>query len=308
MPTEAHGACYDVVHETSYEYKVSVAASRQLAHLKPRETPWQRLIAHRLEIAPATSELGDDVDYFGNPIVRFAVDQPHRTLTVRSSSCVVVQSHVPPANAESCAWEEATEPIFRSEAADYRERAEYRVASPKAPILRAAADYARPSFTPGRPWLDALRDLTCRIQRDFVYDPAATEVTTPVVEVLQLRRGVCQDFAHLMISALRSLGLPARYVSGYILNVPPPGKTTLTGADASHAWVAAHCPVLGWVGFDPTNDKLADIEFITVAWGRDFSDVTPLRGVVLGGGEHDLDVRVSVKRHERETEDASREA
>ena len=163
-----------------------------------------------------------------------------------------------------------------------------------APVLAATADYARASLPDDQPWLACLLELTRRIHAEFAFDPEATTLTTPVAEVLQDKRGVCQDFAHLMISCLRSLGLPARYVSGYILTHPPEGKERLLGADASHAWVAAWCPTLGWVDFDPTNGKLADTEFITLGWGRDFSDVTPLRGVVLASGSQELEVSVTV--------------
>jgi transglutaminase-like putative cysteine protease len=172
---------------------------------------------------------------------------------------------------------------------------QYRVASPMVPLLEESIAYARASFAPGRPWLEAMLDLTRRIQAEFRYDPKATTVTTQVREVLEHRRGVCQDFAHLMLSCLRSLGLPARYVSGYVLNHVPPGQKRLSGADASHAWVAAHCPQLGWVAFDPTNRKLADLEFVTLGWGREFSDVSPLCGVVLGGARQKLSVVVDVQ-------------
>jgi transglutaminase-like putative cysteine protease len=161
--------------------------------------------------------------------------------------------------------------------------------------MSIAGDYARASFAPGRPWLEAALELTRRIHAEFSYDPKATTVTTQVHEVLEHKRGVCQDFAHLMLSCLRSIGLPARYVSGYVLNRVPEGKKRLSGADASHAWVAAHCPELGWVAFDPTNGKLADLEFVTLGWGREFSDISPLSGVVLGGATQKLSVVVDVQ-------------
>ncbi len=285
---------YHVRHETCYEYAYPVGSGRQLAHLTPRRTHWQTLLEHRLDVDPAPVEFDQGEDFFGNPIHRFAVEGVHETLTVIADSQVEVRSHAPAANSESPPWELACEPICRLEPGQDLDPAQFRAASPSAPTLPEALDYALPSFAPGRPWLDALIDLTQRIRREFTYDPEATTVTTPVAEVLQQRAGVCQDFAHTMISCLRSLEIPARYVSGYILNTPPPGKARLIGADASHAWVAAHCPGLGWIGFDPTNGKIADTEFITLSWGRDFSDVTPLRGVVLGSGEQQLTVRVTV--------------
>jgi transglutaminase-like putative cysteine protease len=171
---------------------------------------------------------------------------------------------------------------------------QFRLPSPMVPVLPESIDYARASFPAGRALPVAMLDLTRRIHADFVYDPKATTVTTQVREVLAHRRGVCQDFAHLMISCLRSLGLAARYVSGYVMNRVAPGKQRLAGADASHAWVEGHCPGVGWIAFDPTNGKVADVEFITLGWGREFSDVTPLRGVVLGGATQKLAVAVSV--------------
>jgi transglutaminase-like putative cysteine protease len=171
-----------------------------------------------------------------------------------------------------------------------------RLPSAHVECMAQTREYALQFFSPQRPWLAAMQDLTQHIRMEFVYDTLATTVSTPVADVFNSKRGVCQDFAHLMLSCLRSLNLPARYVSGYILNDPPPGVAKLLGADASHAWVESYLPGVGWIGFDPTNGKLADIEFITLAWGRDFMDVTPLRGVVLGGGNHELDVSVSVSR------------
>ena len=286
---------YRVLHETCYDYPQPVTSSRQLAHLSPRTTPWQAVHSHAIHIDPEPGERTEALDFFGNPIVAFAVDIPHPALTVRAKSVVEVIPWAPAPGTPSPPWEQACEPACRLSPSEDLDRAQFRVGSPMAPILAVAREYAAASFAAERPWLAAVLELTRRIRADFTYDPEATTVTTPVAEVIELRRGVCQDFAHLMLSCLRSLGLPARYVSGYILNTPPPGKEKLEGADASHAWVAAHCPGLGWVGFDPTNAKLADTEFVTVAWGRDFADVTPLRGVVLGSGEQEPTVQVSVR-------------
>jgi transglutaminase-like putative cysteine protease len=166
--------------------------------------------------------------------------------------------------------------------------------SPHVPITKALADYAAPSFSPGRPWLAAVLDLTARVFSQFQYDPTATTVNTPVAQVLQNRRGVCQDFAHLQIGCLRSLGLPARYVSGYLLTAPPAGQQRLVGADASHAWLSAFCPELGWIDFDPTNNQIPTTKHITLAWGRDYSDVCPIKGVLVGGGQHRMRVAVDV--------------
>ena len=290
-------ARYRVTHETRYAYSSKATSAHQLAHLKPRDTPWQRLKYHSIEIEPRPVERAESVDYFGNGIVRLMIDAPHDVLSVVAQSLVEIEAHAPAAGAASPAWEEVlASPYAPGPQMDLDlDLEQYRVASPMVPLLQESIDYARPSFSPGRPWLAAMLDLTCRIHADFIYDPKATTVTTQVREVLEHRRGVCQEFAHLMLSCLRSLGLPARYVSGYVLNHVPPGKTRLSGADASHAWVAAHCPQLGWVAFDPTNGKLADLEFVTLGWGREFSDVTPLCGVVLGGARQKLSVVVDVQ-------------
>lgn len=285
---------YKVVHETVYSYSAQVSSSRQVAHLTPRETTWQRVLSHRLVIDPPYTECADGVDYFGNRIQSFFIDDPHQTLSVRSESEVIVTSVAPPVGTASPPWEEAAGEGGGFPAGLDLSVEQFRVASPAAPILARARAYAAPSFTPGRPWLEAVFELTRRIQREFEYDPKATTISTSVNEVLDLKSGVCQDYAHLMLSALRSLGLAARYVSGYVLNRPRADGTRLTGADASHAWVAAHCPGLGWVAFDPTNGKLADQEFVTLGWGREYLDVTPLRGVVLGAGSQQLAVAVKV--------------
>ncbi len=286
---------YRVIHETCYTYSDTVTSSRQLAHLRPRGTPWQKVRAHVLRIDPEPSEQVDDSDYFGNGITRFAVDTPHDELTVRAESIVEVHGHAPDA-AAGPEWESALATPGVWSPAETLEVVEFSLASPMIPLLAETANYARESFPPGRGLVAAVLDLTHRIHADFTYDPKATTVTTQVREVLALRRGVCQDFAHLMISCLRSLGLAARYVSGYILNRAPPGKKKLLGADASHAWVQVYCPGLDWIAFDPTNGKVADLEFVTLGWGREFSDVTPLRGVVLGSAAQELAVAVTVQK------------
>lgn len=288
-------ARYRVTHETTYAYSGKVTSAHQLAHLKPRYTPWQKVEFHTIDIEPKPTEGATGTDYFGNGVVRFMIDVPHEFLRVVAGSVVEIGSHAPDAAAASPAWEEAlATPGVWGPNVDL-DVEQYRVGSPMVPLLAESVAYARPSFAPGRPWLEAMLDLTRRIHAEFLYDPEATTVTTQVREVLEHRRGVCQDFAHLMLSCLRSLGLPARYVSGYVLNRAAPGKKALSGADASHAWVAGHCPHLGWVACDPTNGKLADLEFVTLGWGREFSDVTPLRGVVLGTAIQKLSVVVKVE-------------
>jgi transglutaminase-like putative cysteine protease len=285
---------YRVVHETRYTYSNTVTNAYQLAHLRPRNTPWQTVHAHHVKVDPTPSEQSEGSDYFGNGIMRFAVETPHDELTVRAESTVEVQSHAPDIEAGP-AWESALAAPGVWKPDGEFDVVQFRLASPMVPVLPESMEYARASFTAGRALPAAMLDLTRRIHADFVYDPKATTVTTQVREVLAHRRGVCQDFAHLMISCLRSLGLAARYVSGYILNRVPPGKQRLAGADASHAWVEAHCPAVGWIAFDPTNGKVADLEFITLGWGREFSDVTPLHGVVLGTATQKLAVAVDVQ-------------
>ncbi len=286
---------YRVEHDTEYRYELPVESAWQLAHLEPRPTPWQRVLEHRLVVEPTPTERAADRDYFGNPVLRFAIASPHRALLARASSVVAVARRPSPRASASPPWEQARQACVEGEPALRFELAPFVVPSALAPLLPAAAALARTEFRPGRPWLAALLGLTMRVYREFRFDPEATTVSTPVSEVIARRHGVCQDFAHLLVSCLRSIGLPARYVSGYLLTAPPPGHGRLVGADASHAWVSAWCPGLGWVDVDPTNGKLADDEFVTLAWGRDFADVTPLRGVVRGGGEQGLEVRVTVE-------------
>jgi len=285
---------YEVIHETRYIYSSTVANGHHFAHLTPRNTRHQQVNHHALEFEPQPTELSEIIDYFGNHSLRFVINRQHELMQVRASSTVQVQEHVPDPALASVAWETALcESVYSIEPIEV---AEMRLPSSHVVCLSETRGYAGESFTKGRPWLEAMLDLTRRIRQDFVYDTSATTVSTPLAEVFASKRGVCQDFTHLMLSCLRSLNLPARYVSGYILNEPPPGVAKLLGADASHAWVESWLPEVGWIGFDPTNGKLADHEFITIAWGRDFMDVTPLRGVVLGGGSHELEVSVSVIR------------
>jgi transglutaminase-like putative cysteine protease len=285
---------YSVIHETVYTYSAQVSSSRQVAHLSPRQTHWQQVVSRSLQIAPRCTERSEGVDYFGNRFESFFVDEPHQMLTVRAESEVLVSPVAPAPAAPSPPWERAVGQGGAWSSGLDLEIEQYRSPSPAVPVLARTRAYAASSFPAGRPWLDAVFDLTRRIQREFTYDPEATTVATPVSEVLEFRRGVCQDYAHLMLSALRSLGMAARYVSGYVMNRPHGDAKRLTGADASHAWVAAYCPELGWVAFDPTNGKLADQEFVTLGWGREYLDVTPLRGVVLGAAKQQLAVAVKV--------------
>ncbi|SDH16724.1 transglutaminase family protein [Propionivibrio dicarboxylicus] len=297
-------ARYHVIHETRYDYESPVSLSRQLLHLTPRACPWQRSIAHEIVIAPTPGVDRVRVDSFGNPVRQFAIEAPHGSLLVRAESRIEVRSRRLDATAFAAPeWESVRDRLAYGVLPVELEASIYLFESPYTRVKREFAAYAAPSFTPGRPLLDAVRDLMQRVFRDFRYDAGATTVATPVLTVLEQRRGVCQDFAHLMISCLRSLGLSARYVSGYLLTRPPPGKPRLVGADASHAWLSVFCPDVSggiWVDFDPTNNVLPDREHITVAWGRDFGDVSPLRGVILGGDAHQPEVAVTVLPYEEE--------
>ncbi|MBX3620761.1 MAG: transglutaminase family protein [Rhizobacter sp.] len=287
-------ARYSVEHETRYVYAAPVSQSWQLARLMPRNLPWQKLLAHTLQIDPPPDERHDAPDSFGNSVTHFALHGAHRMLRVRLHCSVEVGERPRADDSPFVAWESVRDAVREHAARDGLMPA--RMAEPTllVPLSEGARAYALASFTPGRDWLEAVTDLMQRIHAEFEFDPGATTVSTSVDEVLHQRRGVCQDFAHLMLACLRGLGLPARYVSGYLLTDPPAGQPRLMGVDATHAWVAAYAPACGWVEFDPTNNQLADTRYITLAWGADFADVVPLRGVILGGGAQELDVRVSV--------------
>jgi transglutaminase-like putative cysteine protease len=288
-------ARYRVVHETRYTYQSVVTLSQQYLHMTPRSFPFQETLSHRVWLDPAEEEGADGLDYFGNITRHIALTVPHKSLLVHAESTVVLAARHTLAHIEgTLPWESVRASMHKDKSATTLEACRYLYASPHVNCSPELEHYARISYTAGRPQLDAALELTQRIFEDFEFDNEATEISTPLEQVLKGRRGVCQDFAQLMIGCLRSLGLPARYMSGYILTHPPAGKPRLIGADASHAWVAVFCPDLGWVDFDPTNHCLVQCEHITLGWGRDFSDVTPMRGIVLGGGKQELDVQVTV--------------
>ena len=288
--TEA-AATYEVVHTTKYKYSEAVSVSHHLARVKPREFSGQECLAHALHIDPVPAVVRSHRDYFGNTVTFFIVERAHAELTVRAASTVRVSSRQRPAPASTPPWEEARD--FDALPLD---ALECLFDSASIAASDAVAGYAHPSFAPGRPLLEAVQDLMRRIQTDFTFDPKATTVTTPLRDVLSLRRGVCQDFARLAIACLRSFGVAARYVSGYLETLPPPGAPRLAGVDASHAWLAVYCPGLGWVDADPTNNMFPSTTHVTLAWGRDYADVSPVRGVILGGGQHSLQVSVDVLR------------
>jgi transglutaminase-like putative cysteine protease len=290
---------YHVLHETRYDYGSNVSLSQQQLHLSPRILDWQQVEEQRIEITPVPTWRRDGRDAFGNPVTWMAFHTPHDELFISSAMTVAVMPHLPKDIEASLPWEEvrdrlaydSTDPI----PADL-DATRFLFESPHVRVKHELAVYAADCFPPDTPVLVGAQALMAKIFREFTFDPEATTVSTPVLEVLENKRGVCQDFAHLMIACLRALGLAARYVSGYLLTRPPPGKPRLIGADASHAWVSVYSPGSehDWVDFDPTNDLLPDTEHITLAFGRDFSDISPLRGIILGGGGTEPDVAVTV--------------
>jgi transglutaminase-like putative cysteine protease len=283
-----------VEHRTSYFYGDTVTTSHHEARLTPRESESQRTCAHEIEIIPTPEARRRRFDYFGNRVVHFSLSEPHRSLEVLARSVVEVTPQRPPEIGQGPGWESVRDLLAQDRRRDALDAYSMVLESPLVPALPEVRAYAAPFFTPGRPVLEAVQALVERIHAEFAYDDHATEVSTALADVLRLRRGVCQDFAHLAVAGLRSHGLPARYVSGYLLTHPPPGRPKLLGADASHAWFATFVPEYGWVDFDPTNNVIPAGDHVTAAYGRDFSDVTPLRGVILGGGQHKLSVAVDV--------------
>ncbi len=284
-----------VSHATTYRYSTPVETARHLATIRPLDCPWQRIVTHAESIEPAPSYTTSRIDAFGNEVLYFTFDAPHESLRLTSDTTVVLTPRWDGLDPNAGpAWEEVMQALKYRAGGAYLPETEFRFASPNvalAPELRA---YALPSFAPGTPLVAGAIDLMHRIHADFEYKPQATAFDTPAMRAFDLRQGVCQDFAQVMIGCLRSLGLSARYVSGYLRTSPLPGAPRLVGADASHAWVSVFCPHTGWVDLDPTNDVLADLNHVTLARGRDYSDVSLLRGIILGGGEHSVEVAVSV--------------
>lgn len=288
-------ARYRVEHQTSYSYQSVVTLSQQYLHLSPRSFDYQKVLSQEIRIEPSPSESTLHLDYFGNESQNLTITTPHKALLVYAQFVVSLMPRYKLTEITgSLPWEMLRDRRRPFDPDSTDEPQLFLYASPHVSYSIELSQYALISYTPGRSHLDAALDLSQRIFDDFEFDDQATEISTPLEEVLKGRRGVCQDFAQLMIGCLRSLGLPARYVSGYILTHPPEGEARMVGADASHAWVSVFCPDYGWVDFDPTNRCLVQQEHITLGWGRDFSDVTPLRGVVLGGDKHSLQVNVTV--------------
>ncbi len=287
---------YNIRHITTYTYNSAVPFARCVLRMFPRIEPGQTVMSSALTITPHATERRDSICFFGNRVASITIEKPHKALTVSVTSLVEVMQPGLLGLDVSQSWE-----MIRDEAADSvsleaSSPVHFLFQSRLVPIEPTAVAYAMPSFPPGRSVLDGITDLMHRMKADFTYDPKATEVSTPLAQALENRRGVCQDFAHVMISGLRGLGLPAAYVSGYLRTIPPPGKKRLEGADATHAWVSVWCGHgLGWVGLDPTNDIFAENDHIVVARGRDYADVSPLDGVIVGSGGQSIDVKVDVE-------------
>jgi transglutaminase-like putative cysteine protease len=285
---------YLVRHRTTYRYHQDVSHSWHLAHLRPRSTPAQTVhdSSITLSIAPAT-RVGRE-DYFNNPCEWFSIDQAHTKLEVLAESSVTVQPAPERTSRDSLTWEEVRDLLESPLDEEARDAIQYLFDSPLTAFESDIASYGAVSFPPGRPILAGAMELMNRIHKDFRYDTTVTDVSTPVDRVFEIRAGVCQDLAHVAIAALRAIGLPARYVSGYLMTRPPPGRARLLGSDASHAWFSVWAPPFGWVDLDPTNDLVVSESHVTVAWGRDYGDVAPVSGIILGGHDHVVDVGVDV--------------
>ena len=286
---------YHITHNTTYLYGTAAEACHNLVRLDPRTTGGQRPLEMELHVEPAPIRVHTYVDYFGNRVRSFAVLEPHQRLSITSESRVAVDRPVASLLATSRDWRDVQRTLRRERDDVTIDALQYVFDSAHVRAGAALAQYASASFPKGRPLLEAVFDLTARVHKEFAYDPRATTVDTPMEEVLERRRGVCQDFAHLQIGCLKSLGLAARYVSGYLRTDSPPDQPRLEGADASHAWISVYCTQNGWIDFDPTNGCLVGDRHITLGWGRDFHDVSPIKGVVLGGGGSTLRVGVEVK-------------
>jgi transglutaminase-like putative cysteine protease len=285
---------YKVTHTSTYDYADSVSLSHHLLRLTPRDLMHQRCQQHEVHIEPPPALATQHFDYFGNAVTFVTVEGAHQKLSVESISQVSVRRPRIPAPQETPAWESVREFSRGLQIGRSLDASEFIFNSPLVEATDDFAAYARTSFPAERPILEAVLDLTARIHGDFKFDPKATTLATPLQQVFKTRRGVCQDFAQLEIACLRSLGLPARYVSGYLETDPPPGQPRLAGADASHAWISFYCHGIGWLEIDPTNNVVPLTRHIAIAYGRDYSDVSPIRGVILGTGAHQLDVAVDV--------------
>lgn len=288
---------YRISHTSRYDYAGSVPIGYNRVYLTPRNCTTQECLRSQLEVEPVPAVFGQrSLDYYGNEVIFFTVQEQHSVLEVTARSEVQLTPILPPEPDATPPWESAAGAVKLPYDQETREAAQFAYPAEPVPVSAALREYALQSFTPARAVLAAALELTHRIFQDFAYDPAATTVTTPVAEILEKRAGVCQDFAHLQIGCLRALGLAARYVSGYIAPRHSDTGAANIGAQASHAWLAIYVPGAGWVDLDPTNDVLPSTEHITIAWGRNYDEVSPIRGVILGGGSQKLEVDVEVSR------------
>jgi transglutaminase-like putative cysteine protease len=290
---------FRITHRTSYRYPALVSSSYSEARLAPRDEHDQAVRSSSVDVWPMPSDRSERHDFFGNRVTFFSVHEPHRELVVTSTCEVDVERRAPPEQLLVATWEGVLDRLGTDPDPDLLHARQFCIDSPLVQRSATLRAYAEPSFVAGQPLVESLLDLSARLHTDFEYDPGATSISTHPEELLELRRGVCQDFAHVMIGCVRSMGLAARYASGYLETVPPPGQPRLVGADASHAWVSVLVPDVGWIDVDPTNDVLVADRHVTVAWGRDFADVTPIKGVVFGqagAGAHELEVSVDVER------------
>ena len=295
---------YDIRHVTTYSYAAPVATARCALRLSPRGDGGQRVLRSVIELTPEPGRRRARLDFFGNGLTEARIDVPHTRLRITLEARVAVRRRPPPAAALTPGWETVRDAAAASKSLDAKSPAHFLFAGRLTPLLEPVTAYARENFAPGRPILEAAFALMRRIGAGFAYDPKATQIATPLAEVFKQRGGVCQDFAHIMIAGLRGLGLPAAYVSGYLRTLPAPGKKRLEGVDASHAWVSLWCgPAFGWLQLDPTNEVFVGDDHIVLAIGRDYADVSPIYGVILGSGSQKLTVSVDVKAVEGRTDD-----
>jgi transglutaminase-like putative cysteine protease len=285
---------FRITHTTQYEYEESIPLSHNIVRLRPRDFSMQTCLRHELIVIPAPAVKTVGLDYFGNHVTWFSLQESHTALKITSESEVQVDPATRPDLTQGPSWEQVLQILAAATDAQTLATRQFSFESPHVPLSAELAGYARVSFGADAPFLQCVLDLTERIYHDFKFLPGSTDVGTPVADVFHTRQGVCQDFAHLQIGCLRSMGFAARYVSGYVATHPPPGEPRLTGADASHAWVSVYAPDHGWVDFDPTNGLMPSDAHITVAWGRDYDDVGPAKGILIGGQRHWMDVAVDV--------------
>lgn len=286
---------YKIHHRTTYKYAQMVSISHHLLHMTPRSHSRQTCQRTFIDIDPVPTVRSESMDYFQNHMSYITIQERHNKLEVSAYSELEVVA--PPALnlSNSPGWEDVAAQLTRISDAEVLDACQFAFSSPYVTGIDNARTLAEASFTPGRPILEAAMDLTTRIYTDFKYEGGVTDVSTPVADVIAAKHGVCQDFAHVQLACLRSLGLPARYVSGYLLTHPPEGQEKMVGADESHAWIAVWCPGIGWIDFDATNNLIPTDEHITLAWGRDYGDVSPINGFMIGGGEHKVKVSVDVQ-------------